>query len=1076
MELREIKSLLGGTIYSLAEDYYRSGMIREIDKTGPGRLIAFVEGSSYNSYKVEIDIKDDIIDCNCPYHDICKHIGAVLIHQHHHDPGFFTGISAGSALMDLAGSIDKARIELDSKEKKVYHIDELRKKKENFRLFPEEVNVFHGQGERYSLVLIIEKGERWEPVSVSARARFIKKDGSFGRMERFTPKKITEPADRTALALARELNRWNNASAPLSEFFDIILDRPDLFFFRNDRELLPLRLINLRDYYFYCDLETLLNDKILFDIKLARVDRENREHTVSLKNLERHHFRHYGIAEPGELVYYGSNPELFRLIERLKALEQVTLSVINALEEYCGKMDPPIDVRLPYRNLQVLSSSPRVIIEMEERRKDLYAAVTFDYGGSEVRQSGSPRLIYIDFDKKTKTLTLMRTEPEYENLEIIHIRSLLQNRLMPPSFRNSFYYPEGPSKLIFEDCSFIELISEFGKAFVDRSYEIRLKDSNITLSSRSGDLVIFVESGIDWFDCTVKYRMDDEEEARAIELDTRLLLRGIVKSGDSYHVLSREEIERLTDLYREGLSPRGKIRIPRCNLFFIEKLYREAAGDDRKLLEERAGIYRKLINIRDMPGYVLPKKFKTKLRKYQKEGYHWLMFLHAHGLNGCLADDMGLGKTVQCLAVLQKLKEEGSLGTSLLVVPVSTIANWISEIERFTAGMTVCEHMGTPRIKEAGKLLEYDLIITSYHTLSRDMGIFSSIDFHYLVLDESQYIKNSATLNFKSVRSINARSRLSLTGTPVENSSRELWSQMDFLNPGLLGSKKVFQDRFARAIEKANDPGAAEKLRKKTAPFILRRKKDEVAPDLPDREEIIYHIEMGPRQGKFYDTLRKEYQSEMKRTLEEEFNRNWRAGGLHEIFVALLRLRQAALMPRLIDKKFTSIGSCKFDALKEMVGEIIAEDHKVLIFSQFVKVLDVLREHFDEEGTGYSCIDGSTRKRAEEIRRFQEDDNRKLFLLSLKAGGVGINLTAADYVIIFDPWWNPAVEAQAIDRSHRIGQTRKVIAYKYIVKNTIEEKMLELQRKKQKLVDDIISDEPTLLSSLSRDEIMELFS
>jgi non-specific serine/threonine protein kinase len=379
--------------------------------------------------------------------------------------------------------------------------------------------------------------------------------------------------------------------------------------------------------------------------------------------------------------------------------------------------------------------------------------------------------------------------------------------------------------------------------------------------------------------------------------------------------------------------------------------------------------------------------------------------------------------------------------------------------------------MGSARIKDAARLYEYDLIITSYQTMSRDIGLFASMDFHYLILDEAQYIKNSASQTFKAVRSIHAGTRLSLTGTPVENRSHELWSQMDFLNPGLLGSSQDFQNRFARAIEVNKDLKAAETLRKKTSPFILRRKKEDVAPELPDKEEIIFYTEMGPGQWKLYDSIRKQYRSNLKKTLVK----NSVGGSLFEILEGLLRLRQAALMPSLIDKKFTRVESCKFEALKEMVSEIISEDHKVLIFSQFVKVLDQLREHFDEKKVDYSYIDGSTRKRAEEIKRFQEDEKRKLFLLSLKAGGVGINLTAADYVIIFDPWWNPAVEAQAIDRSHRIGQTRRVIAYKYIVKNTIEEKMLELQNKKKKLVDDIISDESTLLTSLSRDEIMDLF-
>lgn len=1073
MDLNEIKTFLGPTIYSRATGYYRSGMIREIENISPGRVIAFVEGSYYMPYKVEVDLIDDIIDCNCPYDDICKHIGAVLIHQYHHRPGFYSNIAVGSTFSNLAESIDKAKREIESKENRVYYIEDFRKDKKNFKLFPEWEETLPVKGKRYRLVFLISSS-RGEAAAFSPKAVYIKKNGSPGSIQRFTPEKITEPTDRTAMTLATEICNKGDEWVPLSDFFDIVVDRPDLFFFKKDNELLPLQLVSLNDFYFFCDLHSLDDDEIIFDIKLAQANSDDSQDItfITLKDMEKHNLLHYGITRSNELVYYSNNMDLFRLFERLKSIEPVTFPKIKALEDYCSRLDPPIRVHFPFKKLQVLSTPPKTIIEIEKMKKSLKAKVIFDYGGTEAPQDSQTRLIYNEFDRGSKTLTLIKTEPDYENLIVADIEVLFQDKITFPFYNNYYYETARSDNFILEDYTFIELIREHGKEFVDRNYEIRLKNSNITLSACSGKVITRVESGIDWFDCSIEFQMDDEEEARAIDLDIRLLLQGLVKSGNNYHVLTREEIERLKDLYEEGLSTRGKIRIAKSNLSLIDKLYQESTGSVRDILEERAAIYKKLINMKSMSGYNLPKKYKTKLRKYQKEGYRWLMFLHDHGLNGCLADDMGLGKTVQCLAALQKLKEESTLGNSLIVVPVSTIANWISEIERFTEGITSYEYMGSARMKDEDRLREYDLIITSYRTMSRDIELFASMDFHYLILDEAQNIKNSASQTFKAVKALRAKTRLSLTGTPVENSTHELWSQMDFLNPGLLGGRKGFQNRYARAIEKDNDSQAAESLRKKTSPFILRRKKEDVAIDLPDKEEIIYYAEMGPRQWKLYDSIRKQYRSD----LEETLSRKKVGQSAFEIFEALLRLRQAALMPRVIDKKFASIESCKFEALKEMVGEIIAEDHKVLVFSQFVKVLDVIREHFDEKKVSYSYIDGSTRKRAQQIKAFQEDEKRKLFLLSLKAGGVGINLTAADYVIIFDPWWNPAVEAQAIDRSHRIGQTRRVIAYKYIVKNTIEEKILELQQKKKKLVDDIISDESTLLTSLSKNEIMDLFS
>jgi SNF2 family DNA or RNA helicase len=481
----------------------------------------------------------------------------------------------------------------------------------------------------------------------------------------------------------------------------------------------------------------------------------------------------------------------------------------------------------------------------------------------------------------------------------------------------------------------------------------------------------------------------------------------------------------------------------------------------------------KLTDFKGINEYPLPKKFNCVLRDYQLAGYNWLRFLHESGFNGCLADDMGLGKTVQTLCLLQSLKELKLLKTSMVVAPVSTIPNWEREAERFCPGLKTVKFIGLGREKNISLLQKYDLIITSYQTLARDVEMVSGMELTYLILDESQVVKNSRTIAYRAVSVLKCSRRLALSGTPVENSSFELWSLMNFLNPGLLGSEKEFRSRFALAIEKHEDSGAANLLRRKIHPFILRRKKGEVAKELPPRTEIVRYVEMEGNQAKAYEIVRKRCLG----MLEDVISEKGIANSSIEILAAITRLRQVSLFPVLADPAFEKVPSCKFLELKEMLSEILSEgDNKIIIFSQFVKALTIIKAHCKGIGRSFSYIDGSTKNRDDEIQRFQNDPDTRIFLISLKAGGFGINLTAADYVILFDPWWNPAVESQAIDRAHRIGRIREVIAYRLIAKGTIEEKMLIIQEKKKALFDQLIAEDAGFMKRLTQDDLMELFN
>jgi non-specific serine/threonine protein kinase len=408
------------------------------------------------------------------------------------------------------------------------------------------------------------------------------------------------------------------------------------------------------------------------------------------------------------------------------------------------------------------------------------------------------------------------------------------------------------------------------------------------------------------------------------------------------------------------------------------------------------------------------------------------------------------------------------------VAPVSAIPNWEMEIDRFTPALTFYTHIGIKREKDTTEWEDADLIITSYATLRNDVDIFSPFEFDHIILDESQNIKNQASQVSRAVKILKGRRRLALSGTPIENNSMEWRSLFDILMPGYLGTPRWFSQQFASAIERDKDIEKAALLKKMIYPFILRRKKGEVEAELPEKTEIVTRLRMEDEQLKLYMETAKYYREE----LEKEIDEKGVSKSSIKILEGMLRLRQVCLFPRLVDEKFAWIPSAKFDHFTELMEDILAEDHKVLVFSQFVEVLKILKGFFDEARIDYSYIDGSTHinDRRKTVEEFQQDENRRVFLLSLKAGGVAINLTAADYVVIFDPWWNPAVEAQAIDRSHRIGQTKKVLVYRMVMKGSIEEKMLQLQEEKRALVENLIASDAKTFKNLKKEDIIGLFS
>lgn len=475
-----------------------------------------------------------------------------------------------------------------------------------------------------------------------------------------------------------------------------------------------------------------------------------------------------------------------------------------------------------------------------------------------------------------------------------------------------------------------------------------------------------------------------------------------------------------------------------------------------------------------IPAAILPQNLKATLRNYQVKGYEWLCFLKDQGMGGILADDMGLGKTLQTLALLQREKELGTEQPTLIILPTSLIYNWKNEARKFTPDLKVFIHSGVNRSKDPEVFAENDLILTTYGIARQDKDMLKTFPFHYIILDESQMIKNPESKTAKAVQQLVCKHRLSLTGTPIENTVMDIWSQMSFLNPGLLGTENFFKKFYVSPIEKDKDSKRSAKLRRIIYPFILRRKKEQVEAELPPKVERVYYCEMTEGQEKFYDETRNTYRNYLMELIHEG---TWRKNKLN-ILTGLQRLRQIAIHPCLLEpEKYELNASGKYQEIRRLLDQILLKKQsKVLIFSQFVKMLQVLKQDLEGHGYRFNYLDGNTKDRQDLVDSFQADPDIRIFLISLKAGGVGLNLTAADYVFILDPWWNPAVENQAVDRSHRIGQKRTVFYYKFITLGTIEEKILRLQQKKAQLSDDIIQVEEDIYKSLTEDDIGELLA
>ncbi|ODS38877.1 MAG: hypothetical protein A7316_06825 [Candidatus Altiarchaeales archaeon WOR_SM1_86-2] len=611
---------------------------------------------------------------------------------------------------------------------------------------------------------------------------------------------------------------------------------------------------------------------------------------------------------------------------------------------------------------------------------------------------------------------------------------------------------------------------------ITRGYEIYGASEllNTRIAPHEPKLRLEVSSGIDWFDL----KGDVSYGAEKVPFDEIISHvnnheRFVKLSDGTRGVIPKKWLEKLSGTV--GLLERdeknGNAKASRSQIALVEALLdisEKSRVDKRfKQMKEKFSGFREIRNVS------LPKKLDGELREYQKAGYDWLHFLKDFSFGGCLADEMGLGKTVQALSLLLYEKERGIKTPSLVVVPTSLVFNWVNEVKKFTPSLKVYIHHGSERVREGKQIWKKkaNIILTTYGTLRNDANIFKNKKFHYVILDESQHIKNPLSKTAKKIYGLKSKHKLAMTGTPIENNSFELWSQFAFLNPGLLGNMDYFKKNFAKSIEKEKDEDKTKALKNMINPFLLMRKKEMVAKDLPEKQISVSYCEMDRKQREVYEFWKSRIRNEIETTIKEEGFMKSR----FKILQGLMKLRQICNHPVLVDESFTG-DSGKLNMLMEQIEEVIAEGHKVLVFSSFVKMLGVFRGEFERKGIRFSYLDGSTRNRKQVVEQFQEDPDMRAFLISLKAGGLGLNLTEADYVFIVDPWWNPAAEMQAIDRTHRIGQEKNIFVYKAITKDSIEEKILQLQESKLDLVKNVIAVDDGLFKKLNKEDINKLFA
>jgi hypothetical protein len=1070
--------------------YFYNGSVKRIDGDAR-RANAKVQGSSV--YDVKIVFEDDFLDvqCSCPFFErefeTCKHIWAALL------------AAERQGLLKVPGSRRSLRIfeavELDEDEDEdsgdepfihgtsaaphkppppdwKHHLQTLRSAMESAGARPRAPSYAERE-----LFYCIDAGNTLERqrliVEVAQRER--KLNGSWGRLKsrRLRAEEIDrlpDPVDRRIHAIllgARQEQGYAYPSyyynsAPAQYMLPVTLWEV----------LLPLMCETGR-----CILRTSIDsatalawdDGEPWELCLNVAPDSSGEHYQVTGALRRED-RQLDVTQPilllaGGLVFADGriarlqDHGAFDWISLLRARESLSFSkeegesFLDALASLPHQPRLALPEELQFETV-FIAPTPRLVIKPGKlkvwSRARLVGELSFDYDGAVIPHQKIGSAIY----QKDRRRLVTRDVAGEENAKA---------RLKQVGFRKGQDYGAEDFELL------PDYLPKVVRVLANEGWHIEAEGN---LYRTAGALRMEINSGVDWFELEGGAQFGDAEIALPRLL--RAIRQGehTVRLDDgTLGVIPEDWMKKYGLLAGLGSADEDRLRFTRPQAGLLDALLTSEPAVTCDAAFER--LRQELRGFSGVSEALPTAQFEGELRSYQREGLGWLFFLQRFGFGGCLADDMGLGKTIQVLALLESRREaragnrDAVPRPSLVVVPRSLVFHWKKEAARFAPKLRVLDHTGGARLKPGDHFEDYDVILTTYGTLRRDAMQFKDQRFDYCVLDEAQAIKNAGTLSAKAARLLSSGHRLAMSGTPVENHLGELWSLFEFLNPGMLGSASILgnagrnPDQHTRAV-----------LARALRPFILRRTKGQVATELPEKTEQTIYCDLESKDKKLYNELRDYYRSRLLKNGAGEGTGQFKI----QVLEALLRLRQAACHPGLIDKRKVDESSAKIDTLLAQLDQVLEENHKSLVFSQFTSLLAIVRGRLDRDKIPYVYLDGRTRDREARVEQFQNDPNAKLFLISLKAGGLGLNLHAAEYVYLLDPWWNPAVEAQAIDRAHRIGQTRPVFAYRIIARDTVEEKVLELQKSKRDLADAIITADNSLIRSLTREDLELLLS
>lgn len=771
-----------------------------------------------------------------------------------------------------------------------------------------------------------------------------------------------------------------------------------------------------------------------------------------------------------QVFYLIDNPDLLRVIKFFKSNNEILLVHKSRYDAFLQSVLSPLESLVQINYSYVHTATPAQLAEQDfKTEKIIYLRQEGDfisispvlkYGSAEVPvysrkqvfgrdQNGNTFRIERDLTAELQLISLiMQQHPDFEEQVnepeyfYLHKNQFLDDNWFLDAFET--WRNEGIIILGFNDIK------------------------NNKLNPHKARINIRVISGTDWFNARIKLNFGKSQATlKQVHRALRNKSKFVQLDDGTKGILPAEWMERFARYFQAGDIEGELLKIARANFAEVKGLFENDALSE-EVQQEIADYERKLGERNSIPEVTIPDGLEAVLRDYQHQGLNWLSWLDELNFGGCLADDMGLGKTLQIIAFLLLQRRKYGQVTSMVVVPTSLLFNWQEELERFAPSLRVGLHHGANRQKHVETFSQYDVVLTSYGMVLSDIRFLKTFQFNYIFLDESQAIKNPDSERYKAAMQLKSRNRIVLTGTPVENNTFDLYGQLSFACPGLLGSKQYFRDIYSIPIDRYESIRRAGELQQKVKPFILRRTKQQVARELPEKTEMVIYCEMNTEQRKVYDSYERELREFIAAVDEDEVHKN----SMH-VLKGLTRLRQICNSPVLLKEGYSGDNAVKLELLMDQI-ENKSGAHKILVFSQFVGMLDLVKTKLEEKNIPFEYLTGQTKDRGARVHHFQNNEAVRVFLVSLKAGGVGLNLTAADYVYLVDPWWNPAAENQAIDRAHRIGQNKNVVAVRLICLNTIEEKIVKLQKKKNKLSRDLVRADASFFNSLSKKELLDI--